>query len=60
MVLLGNMIRSIHLAVELLLLLLRENCFLKRISNEDGDDEDAETEFGCCQDGAQVHHFSLQ
>jgi len=59
-VLLGNMIRSIHLAVELLLLLLRENCFLKRISNEDGDDEDAETEFGCCQDGAQVHHFSLQ
>lgn len=56
----GNMIRSIHLAVELLLLLLRENCFLKRISNEDGDDEDAETEFGCCQDRAQVHHFSLQ
>ncbi len=56
----GNMIRSIHLAVELLLLLLRENCFLKRISNEDGDDEDAETEFGCCQDGAQVHQFSLQ
>ncbi len=56
------MIRSNHLAVELLLLLLllRENCFLKRISNEDGDDEDAETEFGCCQDGAQVHHFSLQ
>lgn len=60
MVLLGNMIRSIHLAVELLLLLSRENCFLKRISNEDGDDEDAETEFGCCQLGAQVHHFSLQ
>ncbi len=56
----GNMIRSIHLAVELSLLLLRENCSLKRISNEDGDDEDAETEFGCCQDGAQVHHFSLQ
>lgn len=56
----GNMIRSIHLAVELLLLLLRENCFLKRISNEDGDDEDAETEFGCCQLGAQVYHFSLQ
>jgi hypothetical protein len=54
------MIRSIHLAVELSLLLLRENCSLKRISNEDGDDEDAETEFGCCQDGAQVHHFSLQ
>ncbi len=54
------MIRSIHLAVELLLLLLRENCFLKRISNEDGDDEDAETEFGCCQLGAQVLHFSLQ